>query len=267
MPSEEAKENERRSDFFREVQAGRRDKVEAILNGRPPEDFRGTVYSWVTLENIERRTAFLLAAEAGHLDVMRLLQQRGANIHAVDTGGDTALHAAAEAGHMEVMTTLISEGVNINAQSKRGMTPLYRATATKGQRQAMIALIQLRARVDLADNTDTTPLMVAAKNNNYDAASILLACGASIHKADKSGHNAMDHSQQRMLQLLWFHAARQGARLRALRSARASLHRSRLGAPLSARDAYICIGCLSVRVCAFARVACASPRTHPIPCR
>jgi ankyrin repeat protein len=52
------------------------------------------------------RTALMLAAAAGHVEVVRLLVEAGSEINAVDTEGATALSLAENNGHLEVMSAL-----------------------------------------------------------------------------------------------------------------------------------------------------------------
>lgn len=49
------------------------------------------------------QTALHWAAADGHLDIVRLLIQRGAEINATHVAGYTALHEAAQRGHYDVV--------------------------------------------------------------------------------------------------------------------------------------------------------------------
>lgn len=60
-------------------------------------------------------TALMWAAAAGHVDVVRLLIEGGADVRAVDNEGVTALHLARANGHAEVAAALIAAGADPNA--------------------------------------------------------------------------------------------------------------------------------------------------------
>jgi uncharacterized protein len=59
-------------------------------------------------------TALMWAAVAGHIDVVRLLIEAGADVRAVDDEGVTALHLARANGHTEVAAALLAAGANPN---------------------------------------------------------------------------------------------------------------------------------------------------------
>jgi len=59
-------------------------------------------------------TALMWAAVAGHVDVVRLLIEAGADVRAVDDEGVTALHLARAKGHAEVAAALLAAGANPN---------------------------------------------------------------------------------------------------------------------------------------------------------
>jgi len=57
-------------------------------------------------------TALMWAAVAGHVDVVRLLIEAGADVRAVDDEGVTALQLARANGHTEVAAALLAAGAN-----------------------------------------------------------------------------------------------------------------------------------------------------------
>ncbi len=78
-------------------------------------------------------TPLFMAASLGHLDIVKLLVSRGAEINATETdavyGGATPLHGAAGQGHLEVVRFLVSRKADVNATFKGGLTPLMLAAA------------------------------------------------------------------------------------------------------------------------------------------
>ncbi len=56
-----------------------------------------------------------IAAENGHLETVQRLLNSGAQLHAEEEGGQTALMRAAASGHLLIVQVLIDKGSNINA--------------------------------------------------------------------------------------------------------------------------------------------------------
>ena len=76
-----------------------------------------------------QRTALHLAAWAGHADVVRLLLEAKANVHAGACDNMLALHFAAQNGHEAVCKELLKGGGKVNAaDAKRANTALHAAS-------------------------------------------------------------------------------------------------------------------------------------------
>ena len=72
--------------------------------------------------------ALFLTAKGGHLEVVRLLLEAGADQNAGSQHGATALMTAAYRGHLEVVQWLIEAGSDKNAAAQGGETALMSAT-------------------------------------------------------------------------------------------------------------------------------------------
>ncbi len=118
------------------------------------------------------------AAAAGHLQIVELLLDRGADVSAVNQMGATALHRAID--HPEVVRTLLAHGADADATDERGRTPLS-WLARYPQPEAIALLIDSGANPSAADHRGETPLHRAALWASTDAIELLLAAGAEVN--------------------------------------------------------------------------------------
>ena len=96
-------------------------------------------------------TPLHLAAWQGHVDIVRLLLDRGADVNARGDGGRTPLHYAAYWGHLDVVELLIEEGADVTLTTEFGHTPLVTAAYSREAEgiDAAERLLQHGARLDL----------------------------------------------------------------------------------------------------------------------
>ncbi|CAM9577046.1 unnamed protein product [Ectocarpus sp. 6 AP-2014] len=82
----------------------------------------------VSQEENNGRTALMVAADGGYLDITTLLVDAGAAVDTADTDGKkTALHLAVEGKHPEVVKFLLEANANPSARVRDGRTPLNAA--------------------------------------------------------------------------------------------------------------------------------------------
>jgi ankyrin repeat protein len=67
--------------------------------------------------NAYRSTALHAAAESGHLDVCRLLLDWGAKVDPLDMWQNTPLHSAAFGGHLSVVKLLVDRGADVRVKN------------------------------------------------------------------------------------------------------------------------------------------------------
>jgi ankyrin repeat protein len=56
-----------------------------------------------------------LASWWGHLDIVKVLLEHGAQVNSQSYGAETPLYNAARVGHLEVVKVLIAHGASVNA--------------------------------------------------------------------------------------------------------------------------------------------------------
>lgn len=79
------------------------------------------------------RTPLIEAAassEFGKSDIVDYLLSKGANVHATDSIGRTALHEAAQMGNVLAVRSLLRNGANVDQTTKNGLTPLHASMAS-----------------------------------------------------------------------------------------------------------------------------------------
>ncbi|KAG8522383.1 Ankyrin repeat domain-containing protein 49 [Galemys pyrenaicus] len=84
------------------------------------------------------------AAYGGHLDTVRELVARGADVRAVTLDGWTPLHSACKWGNTRVASFLLQHGADVNAQTKGLLTPLHLAAGSRDGRDTLELLLMSR---------------------------------------------------------------------------------------------------------------------------
>jgi len=159
------------------VQSGSEDTVRMLLD-------RGA--SPLTQE-MYGRTALHEAAAQGNLEMVTMLMQKGSNPLARDTMGDTPLSLAFDKGGAVIETLL---GSSSNLIDSDGNTPLHIAVAHNAPLTMLARLLARDYPLNRRNSTGVTPLMLAVKMRNTDAAEQLLSRGADPYVLDNSGECA-----------------------------------------------------------------------------
>jgi ankyrin repeat protein len=126
--------------------------------------------SWVDFTG---QTAFLRAALAGDITLMRLLLDKGADANIASFAGTTPLMAAAgvnwmggqtftesKEALMEAVQLCLDKGADVNAKNSMGVTAVIGA-ANRGSDDILELLVKKGARLDIKDNEGRTPLVWA----------------------------------------------------------------------------------------------------------
>ncbi len=84
------------------------------------------------------------AALNGQTAAVKLLLEKGANIHNRHKDGSTALHGAAFLGHIETVKLLLEKGADVNLRKPDSLTPLDAARVDWELTRFVIGLLQLK---------------------------------------------------------------------------------------------------------------------------
>jgi len=162
--------------FFRAVQIDDDRTVKTVLaRGLDPN-----------LHDPERgETGLILAMRYGAMRVARvLLAHSGLKVDEQAPNGNTALMMAAFQKNKSAVLALLEQGAQIN---RPGWTALHYAAAA-GDLDIMKLLLERHAYIDAASPTGTTPLMLAAREGQEEAVSLLLEEGADATLKDRAWH-------------------------------------------------------------------------------
>lgn len=131
--------------------------------------------------NGEGETPLHLAAGAGHINVVRELLDRGADINARNNDKETPLHCAALYGRVEVVKELLQRGAEVNVHSFHEPMPIRHAPDIHHEGRVEFSLRRLAM---LQNKHGKTPLHVAAYNGHETVVKELLNAGADVNARD-----------------------------------------------------------------------------------
>jgi ankyrin repeat protein len=131
-------------------------------------------------------TPMNIAARAGHIDILSLLLERGADVSGQGHAGQSPLHRASFGGKLEAGKALLDRGADINARDKDDWTPLHSA-AFNGHVEFARMLLERGAGINVHDNEGITPLHQAVGFGHIQFVRLLLEHGADVNTRDSDG--------------------------------------------------------------------------------
>ena len=149
-------------------------------------------------------------------DAALALIAKGADVHAKEPDGTTALHYAVYNDDRVLVGRLIKAGADVSAVNDYGSSPMQEA-AVNADPAILKDLLKAGANPDSPNPEGQTALMVVARSGNLEAAKLLLAAGAKVDAREQWGDQtalmwAAAQKQPEMVQLLIDHHADVNAR-------------------------------------------------------
>jgi hypothetical protein len=144
-----------------------------------------------------KSTPLQWAAREGHLQVVELLHQHGANWDFRDSQGYNSLHVAIHGKKPEMLLLLLALGGNINSKDSYGRTPLMWACYGGDNYDLITILIEWGADLNIQDVTGYTALHWAVVSSNFHCGKDLIQAGALQDIVDEKNKTAKDWARER----------------------------------------------------------------------
>ena len=149
----------------------------------------------------ERGQTPIFAAYKSFPESVEYMINKGANVTIADSTGLTPIHQASRLGRPETVQLLIEAGADVNAVTTRNETPLHYA-ALREDTEVMKLLLDAKADIDCNQcETDActwfegSPIILAAKEGNYNICELLVDRGVDVNQADdRYGRTALHWS-------------------------------------------------------------------------
>ena len=138
-------------------------------------------------------TPLHIASYRGYPEVVALLVDCGANLNA---GPETPLHVASERGHDEIVRLLLDHGADANQQDNHGRTPLQ-LELERGHDEIVRLLLEYGADANQRDNHGRTPLQLELERGHDEIIRLLLDHGADANQWDNHGRNPLHFALER----------------------------------------------------------------------
>jgi hypothetical protein len=134
-------------------------------------------------------TGLMVAAWYGHIELMALFVERGADVRRSNRNGEQALQLAAWGGHQEAVKWLLEHGAPLDRQGNQWGALHY--AVFNGHAKVVADLMARGANVNARSPNGSTPLMMAAREGRDALARVLLEAGANSRLQSDWGDTAL----------------------------------------------------------------------------
>lgn len=146
-------------------------------------------------------TPLLAAAQAGQVEVVKILLAHRANPNQKVPLPFSPLIFAAKGGNLEMVQVLINSGAHVNYHGYKGLTPLMWA-ALLNRKEIATYLLEHGASVNARSTHKSTALMLAVQAGSLDVTKVLIAAGADIRLLDADRDSALGLAKKKKIPAL-----------------------------------------------------------------
>ncbi|CAN9508852.1 unnamed protein product [Ophioblennius macclurei] len=176
--SVESRDNRGWSPLHEAAAAGSRECVREILSAAAGSS--GDCRDYVNSLTHEGESACYLAAQRGHLPVVRLLLRAHSDVNQLTNDLSCPLYAAVDRGHREVVELLLGEGAEVNRVHTASCWTCLHQAVYEGHKEIVRLLINV-SNIESVDDHRITPLFLAAQYGEKECLEILINAGADVN--------------------------------------------------------------------------------------
>ncbi|KAF7657941.1 hypothetical protein LDENG_00019220 [Lucifuga dentata] len=137
-------------------------------------------HAYVNSLTHEGESACYLAAQRGHLAVIKLLLTKHSDINQLTNDLSSPLYAAVDGGHKEIVEILASKGAEVNRTHTASCWTCLHQAVYKGHSEIVCILVNV-CNLEALDDHRVTPLFVAAQYGQEECLEILVHAGANVN--------------------------------------------------------------------------------------
>ena len=149
----------------------------------------------INIRDRENIPVLIWAANSGHVDIVKLLLDKGADVNEKEVNtGITALWIASQNGHADVVKLLLDKGADINVKRIDTETTALWMASQNGHTEVVKLLLDKSPEIDLEKpNTDgVTALWIASQDGHAEVVKLLLDRGVDVNvKKTDTGTSAL----------------------------------------------------------------------------
>ena len=144
----------------------------------------------VTKKNLKGDNAVILATKNNHLEIVQVLHEFCVPLDDKNAQDETALSTALKLQLFAIAEFLYSHGADINVVGINGNTSLMRS-AFDGRCKTAEFIVDRGCSLDVRNLNGETAVMIAARHSNRDVLELLIRKGAQLALQDHSNRNAL----------------------------------------------------------------------------
>ncbi|XP_062566082.1 uncharacterized protein LOC134228439 [Saccostrea cucullata] len=199
---------------------GKKNILEFLFNEGICSQNDVNAFVYFTYQSVTPLTA---ACKFGHIDIVKLLIEKGANVNLPDKNGNTPLIESCCNGHDQIAKVLIENGANLEERccldlfhydyildtyydevGKEGWSALWWA-CKRGHSSIVSYLLEKGASINNTNKAGKTPLWAAIQRGKFDIVALLVEKGIGVNETDRNGRTpiwwASHEGQEEILKL------------------------------------------------------------------